>query len=42
MFTGLVEETGKVSQKIKTGNGFQIKISAAKVMDDLKLEAALQ
>jgi riboflavin synthase len=35
MFTGLVEETGRLEKKIKTGDGFQLVISAVKVMDDL-------
>jgi riboflavin synthase len=35
MFTGLVEETGKLKNKLKTGNGFQLTFSAEKVLDDL-------
>ena len=37
MFTGLVEEAGKLVNKIKTGDGFQLSISASKVFDDLEI-----
>ncbi len=37
MFTGLVEETGKLVDKIATGDGYQLVISAEKVLDDLKI-----
>jgi riboflavin synthase len=41
MFTGLVEETGRLKQKIKTGDGFQLVISASKVMDDLNVGSSI-
>jgi len=37
MFTGLVEEKGKLINKIKTGDGYQLIISAFKVMEDLRV-----
>lgn len=37
MFTGLVEEKGEISQKIKTGDGYQFVIKAAKIMEDLQI-----
>jgi len=37
MFTGLVEEKGKLVNKIKTGDGYQLVISAVKVMEDLRV-----
>ena len=37
MFTGLVEEKGKLINKIKTGDGYQLAISAVKVMEDLRV-----
>jgi len=37
MFTGLVEEKGKLVNKIKTGDGYQLVISAFKVMEDLRV-----
>ncbi len=41
MFTGLVEETGKLIDKIKTGDGYQLKISAQKVVEDLELGSSI-
>ncbi len=41
MFTGLVEETGKLSGKTSTGEGYQLTITAAKVMDDLKIGSSV-
>ena len=41
MFTGLVEETGKLENKIKTGDGFQLVISASKVLDDLEIGSSM-
>ena len=35
MFTGLVEETGKLEKKVKTGEGFQFTFSASRILDDL-------
>ncbi len=37
MFTGLVEETGRLVKKIATGDGYQLVISADKVLEDLKI-----
>lgn len=36
MFTGIIEETGKIKEKIYKGNGYKIKIEADKIFDDLK------
>jgi riboflavin synthase len=41
MFTGLVEETGNLKEKIKTGDGFQLKISGKKVMDDIQIGSSI-
>ena len=41
MFTGLVEETGKLKKKVKTGEGFQFTISASKVFDDLEIGSSI-
>jgi riboflavin synthase len=37
MFTGLVEEKGKLVKKTPTGLGYNLTFSAVKVMDDLKI-----
>ena len=37
MFTGLIEEVGMVSSIRRAGDGYSIKISAEKVLDDLKV-----
>ncbi len=37
MFTGLVEETGKLVSKLATGDGFQLTVSAQIIMDDLNI-----
>ena len=37
MFTGLVEEKGRLIEKIKTGDGFQLILSAKKVREDIKI-----
>lgn len=37
MFTGLVEEKGKLVTKTPTGEGLRLKFRAKKVMDDLKI-----
>jgi riboflavin synthase len=37
MFTGIIEELGILSDKTKTGEGFQLKINAKKVLSDLKI-----
>ncbi len=41
MFTGLVEETGKLKNKLKTGNGFQLSFTAEKVFDDLEVGSSI-
>jgi riboflavin synthase len=41
MFTGLVEEVGSISAKIKTGDGFKFKITAKKVIDDLDIGSSI-
>ena len=41
MFTGLVEETGRLKNKTKTGEGFQFTFSAEKVFDDLKIGSSI-
>lgn len=41
MFTGLVEEKGKLKEKIATGNGFQFVIEAIKIMHDLQIGSSI-
>ncbi len=41
MFTGLVEETGRLTDKIATGDGYQLVISANKIMSDLELGSSV-
>lgn len=41
MFTGLVEEKGELLNKIKTGDGYQLEISASKIMEDLKIGSSI-
>ncbi len=41
MFTGLVEEKGTLLNKIKTGDGFRLVISADKVFDDLEIGSSI-
>lgn len=41
MFTGLVEETGRLTDKIATGDGYQLVISANKIMSDLQLGSSV-
>ena len=41
MFTGLVEEVGIISGKIKTGDGFKFKITAKKVIVDLNIGSSI-
>lgn len=41
MFTGLVEEKGKLIKKIPTGEGFQFEIEAYKVMEDLIIGSSI-
>jgi len=41
MFTGLVEEKGKLKDKIATGDGFQFVIEAKIIMDDLKIGSSI-
>src|ERR1035437_8308723 len=37
MFTGLIEEKGKLINKIKTGDGLKLVFTAKKVFDDLNI-----
>jgi riboflavin synthase len=41
MFTGLIEETGKLVQKLKTGEGYQLTFSGSKVMEDLEIGSSI-
>lgn len=41
MFTGLVEEKGKLINKIKTGDGFRFVFTAQKVFDDLNIGSSI-
>lgn len=41
MFTGLVEETGKLESKVETGKGFQLTFSAEKILDDLEIGSSI-
>lgn len=41
MFTGLVEEMGILKDKIPTGDGYQFKIEADKIMSDLKIGSSV-
>ena len=41
MFTGLVEEKGKLNQKIKTGDGYQLVIEASKILEDLNIGCSI-
>ncbi len=41
MFTGLVEETGKLKEKIKTGDGYQLVIEANVVMADMEIGSSV-
>lgn len=41
MFTGLVEEKGKLLDKIVTGEGFQFVIEADKIMQDLRVGSSI-
>jgi len=41
MFTGLVEETGKLIKKLAKGDAFQLTFSAKKVMDDLDIGSSV-
>ncbi|MDR3627868.1 MAG: riboflavin synthase [Ignavibacteriaceae bacterium] len=41
MFTGLIEETGKLIEKLKAGDGYQLTFSGAKVMDDLEIGSSI-
>lgn len=41
MFTGLIEETGNLVQKLKTGEGYQLTFSGIKVMDDLEIGSSI-
>ncbi len=41
MFTGLVEETGKLQNKTATGEGYQLTVTAKKIMDDLEIGSSV-
>ncbi len=41
MFTGIVEETGILKNKIPEGNGYQLIVSAQKVVEDLSIGASI-
>jgi riboflavin synthase len=41
MFTGLIEETGSLVQKLKTGDGYQLTFSGLKVMEDLAVGSSI-
>ena len=41
MFTGLIEEKGKLVNKIKTGEGLKLVLSAKKVFDDLNIGSSI-
>lgn len=41
MFTGLVEEKGKLIEKIPTGDGFQFVIEAKLVLEDLQIGSSI-
>jgi riboflavin synthase len=41
MFTGLIEETGKLIEKLKTGEGYQLTFSGVKVMDDIEIGSSI-
>ncbi len=41
MFTGLVEEKGKLVEKIPTGNGLRLKIGAGLVTEDLQIGSSI-
>jgi riboflavin synthase len=41
MFTGLIEEKGKLINKIKTGEGLKLVLSANKVFDDLNIGSSI-
>jgi riboflavin synthase len=41
MFTGLIEEKGKLINKIKTGDGLRLVLTAKKVFDDLNIGSSI-
>lgn len=41
MFTGLVEEKGKLNKKIKTGDGYRFEFKAEKVIEDLDIGSSI-
>jgi riboflavin synthase len=41
MFTGLIEETGKLVEKLKTGEGYQLTFSGIKVLEDLEIGSSI-
>lgn len=41
MFTGLIEEIGKIKSITKIGGGLRLKVSATKIMDDVKIDDSI-
>ncbi|MGA7723055.1 MAG: riboflavin synthase [Ignavibacteriaceae bacterium] len=41
MFTGLIEETGTLIQKLKTGEGYQLTFSCIKVMENISIGSSI-
>lgn len=41
MFTGLIEEIGKIISITNLGGGIRIKVSASKIMDDVKIDDSI-
>ncbi len=41
MFTGLVEETGRLVNKKETGKGFQFTFAAKRILDDLNVSSSI-
>jgi riboflavin synthase len=41
MFTGLIEETGTLIQKLKTGEGYQLTFSCMKVVEDIEIGSSI-
>ncbi|RVU54348.1 riboflavin synthase [Anaerosphaera multitolerans] len=41
MFTGLIEEVGKLQEVVKNGKGYRIKVQCNKVLEDIKIGASI-
>ncbi len=41
MFTGLVEEKGKLTGKLKTGDGYRLSFTAKKIMNDMQIGSSI-